>query len=91
VTSGATPSAGINVAVASTARIYDFWLGGKDNSAARVVYVDIDDGFGLVGPGLVQVPYWRPEEVVPDARKVWFLGGVGRKPGLPNGREVTPA
>jgi S-adenosyl methyltransferase len=34
VTSGATPPVGINVAVASTARIYDFWLGGKDNFAA---------------------------------------------------------
>ena len=41
-------------------------------------------GLELVEPGLVQVPYWRPEEPEPpDADKVWFLGGaIGRKPGL---------
>jgi hypothetical protein len=37
-------------------------------------------GLELVEPGLVQVPYWRPEEPEPaDADKVWFLGAVGRK------------
>jgi SAM-dependent methyltransferase len=40
-------------------------------------------GLELVDPGLVQVPYWRPDEPEPaDAGNVWFLGGVGRKPGL---------
>lgn len=39
-------------------------------------------GLELVEPGLVQVPYWRPDEPAPaDAGKVWFLGAVGRKPG----------
>jgi hypothetical protein len=38
-------------------------------------------GFELVEPGLVQVPYWRPDEPEsPDAGKVWVLGAVGRKP-----------
>jgi hypothetical protein len=37
-------------------------------------------GLDLIEPGLVQVPYWHPEEEVPDAGKVWFLGGVGCKP-----------
>jgi hypothetical protein len=38
-------------------------------------------GLELVEPGLVQVPYWRPDERVPaDADKVWILGGVGHKP-----------
>jgi hypothetical protein len=38
-------------------------------------------GLELVEPGLVQVPYWRPEEPEPvDADKVWFLSAVGRKP-----------
>jgi S-adenosyl methyltransferase len=40
-------------------------------------------GMELVEPGLVQVPYWRPDEPEPpDAGKVWVLGGVGHKPGL---------
>ena len=38
-------------------------------------------GFELADPGLVQVPYWRPDEPgSPDAGKVWVLGAVGRKP-----------
>lgn len=38
-------------------------------------------GLELVGPGLVQVPRWRPVNPEPaDAEKVWILGGVGRKP-----------
>lgn len=38
-------------------------------------------GFELVDPGLVRVPYWRPDEPEsPDASKVWVLGAVGRKP-----------
>jgi S-adenosyl methyltransferase len=45
-------------------------------------------GFELVEPGLVQVPYWRPDDPEsPDADKVWVLGGVGRKPGLSAGTE----
>jgi hypothetical protein len=40
-------------------------------------------GLEFVEPGLVQVPYWRPDEPEsPDAGKVWVLGAVGRKPGL---------
>jgi hypothetical protein len=39
-------------------------------------------GMELVEPGLVQVPYWRPEKPESaDADKVWFLGAVGRSPG----------
>ena len=38
-------------------------------------------GLELVEPGLVQVPYWRPEEPEPaDADKAWVLGAVGRYP-----------
>ncbi len=39
-------------------------------------------GLELIEPGLVQVPYWRPDEPeTPGAGKVWVLGAVGRKPG----------
>ena len=41
-------------------------------------------GLELIEPGVVQVPYWRPDEPEPhDADKVWILGGVGRKRSSP--------
>lgn len=45
-------------------------------------------GLDLIDPGLVQVPYWRPDDEPSDAEKVWILGGLARKPGLdlPHGR-----
>ncbi|MEV4255604.1 SAM-dependent methyltransferase [Spirillospora sp. NPDC049652] len=37
--------------------------------------------FEMVDPGLVWVPWWRPEEEpAEDSDLVWFLGGVARKP-----------
>jgi hypothetical protein len=41
------------------------------------------DGFGLVDPGLVYIPQWRPDspdDVPADPGKFWCLVGVGRKP-----------
>jgi hypothetical protein len=38
------------------------------------------DGLELVEPGVVQLPYWRPDgEVDPSASKIWLYAGVGRK------------
>lgn len=38
------------------------------------------DGLRLVEPGLVQLPYWRPDGAVDaDASKIWLYAGVGRK------------
>jgi hypothetical protein len=40
------------------------------------------DGFGLVPPGLVYVPQWRPDspgDVPEDPSRLWALVGVGRK------------
>ena len=43
------------------------------------------DGFDLVEPGLVQLPWWRPDTadgtVPADSEKVWIYAGVGIKPG----------
>jgi hypothetical protein len=37
--------------------------------------------FQMAEPGLVWVPWWRPEiEPAQDSDLVWFLGGVARKP-----------
>jgi hypothetical protein len=38
------------------------------------------DGLLLIEPGLVQLPYWRPDGAVgADASKIWLYAGVGRK------------
>jgi len=38
------------------------------------------DGTRLLEPGLVQIPWWRPDgEVPPDSEKIWIYGGVGYK------------
>jgi hypothetical protein len=62
----------------------------RENVAPGATLRDRDEilrfftGLELVEPGLVQVPYWRPEEAItPDAAKVWILGGVGHVPGKP--------
>lgn len=40
------------------------------------------DGFDLVEPGLVQVPFWRPDTPPPArSEEVGFYGGVARKTG----------
>ncbi len=39
------------------------------------------EGFELAGPGLVYMPAWRLDGVVPaDPERAWFFAGVGRKP-----------
>jgi SAM-dependent methyltransferase len=39
------------------------------------------DGFDLVDPGLVQIPWWRPDaDPEPDSDRIWIYGGVSRKP-----------
>jgi hypothetical protein len=38
------------------------------------------DGFRLVDPGVVQLPFWRPDgDVGASASKIWLYAGVGRK------------
>ncbi len=61
----------------------------KKNVAQGSTLRDLDEivrfftGFELVEPGLVQVPYWHPDDPEPpDAGNVWILGAVGRKPSL---------
>jgi S-adenosyl methyltransferase len=46
-------------------------------------------GLDLIEPGLVQVPHWRPDAEPSNAGEVWILGGVGRKPGLGDGRRLN--
>ena len=38
------------------------------------------DGLDLVEPGVVQLPWWRPDGEVPeDSDRIWLYAGVGRK------------
>ncbi|MFF5258332.1 SAM-dependent methyltransferase [Actinomadura viridis] len=38
------------------------------------------EGFGLLDPGIVQLPLWRPDgPVTPDLDRIWMYGAVGRK------------
>jgi hypothetical protein len=38
------------------------------------------DGLDLVEPGVVQLPFWRPEgDIGDDPSKIWLYAGVGRK------------
>jgi hypothetical protein len=38
------------------------------------------DGLDMAEPGVVQLPFWRPEgDTEGDPSKIWLYGGVGRK------------
>jgi hypothetical protein len=38
------------------------------------------DGLDMAEPGVVQLPFWRPEgDIEGDPAKIWLYGGVGRK------------
>jgi S-adenosyl methyltransferase len=39
------------------------------------------DGLAMVEPGLVQIPWWRPDGELPEeSEMIWIYGGIGRKP-----------
>ena len=62
--------------VAHPARVYNYWLGGKDNFAAAYY-----TGLEMVEPGLVQLPRWRPDADDPDPGPVLSAYcAVARKP-----------
>ena len=59
---------------------------GQGRTRSRAEILRFFDGFDLVDPGLVYVPQWRPDspaDVPSDPSALWFLVGVGRKPGTP--------
>ena len=60
---------------------------GYDQAAAPFVLRTRDqvnrlfDGLTMADPGLVQLPFWRPDaDVEGDPAKIWLYAGVGRKP-----------
>jgi hypothetical protein len=65
------------------ARIWNYWLGGKDNYAAdREIGDAVSAVFPeLVEPGIVPLTQWRPENVeVGQIEHIDAYCGVGRKP-----------
>ena len=47
---------------------------------SREVVERFFDGLDMVEPGVVQLPYWRPEgDIEGDPSKIWLYAGVGRK------------
>ncbi|HEU5428199.1 MAG TPA: SAM-dependent methyltransferase [Actinocrinis sp.] len=48
----------------------------------RTQFAAFFEGTQLLEPGIVQVPYWQPDDgVPPEAASVWSYGAVGRKTG----------
>jgi hypothetical protein len=78
----------LDTSVAHPARVYDYWLGGKDNFAAdreaaeQVIAANptvlrFFDGLEMVEPGVVPLPQWHgPGSEYP----IPCYAGMGRKP-----------
>jgi S-adenosyl methyltransferase len=47
---------------------------------SREVVEGLFDGLDMVEPGVVQLPFWRPEgDIEGDPSRIWLYAGVGRK------------
>jgi hypothetical protein len=83
---------GFDTSVAHQARMYDYWLGGKDNFAAdrkaaeesgtptapQAQALEFFTGLGMVDPGVVELRRWRPSIESTRVTPGWC--GLGRKP-----------
>jgi SAM-dependent methyltransferase len=68
--------------VRAAQRVYSSGAPSRGRARSRAEILRFFDGFGLVDPGLVYVPQWRPDcptDVPADPSQLWFLVGVGRK------------
>ncbi len=74
-----------DTSVAHSARVHNYWLGGKDNFAADRAAGDavIAAYPGIVAsvrePGVVAVPHWRPASEIEARAHSAMWGGVGLK------------
>jgi hypothetical protein len=70
---------GFDARVAHPARVYDYWLGGKDNfEADRIAGEETIAAYP--DPGVVKVTEWRPESAVEAEGPTSLWAGVARKP-----------
>ena len=63
-------------------KVYNSSVSTQAHIRSRAQILRLFDGFGLVDPGLVYMPLWRPDspaDVPSDPSKFWCLAGVGRK------------
>ena len=68
----------LDTGTAHIARVYDYWLGGKDNFAAEVT--SFFDGLELVDPGVTPIQQWRPDTPQEANAVAAMWGGVAIKP-----------
>jgi hypothetical protein len=61
-------------AMAHSARVHDYWLGGKDNFAADRAAGELQE------PGVVAVQQWRPGSDLEARARSAMWGAVARKP-----------
>ena len=64
-------------------KVYNSSVSTRAQMRSREEILRFFDGFGLVDPGLVYVPLWRPDpgaDVSGDPGRFWILAGAGRKP-----------
>ncbi len=67
----------------ATEKVYQRGVPSRGRTRSRAEIMAFFAGFGLVEPGLVYLPQWRPDapgDVPADAAKYWFLAGVASKP-----------
>ena len=79
------PLDAVDTTAAHSARVWNYWLGGKDNFAPDRIagdrLMEIFEGLELVEPGLVSCTRWRPAPDDPQANvDVPQFCGVARKP-----------
>jgi S-adenosyl methyltransferase len=74
--------AGVDSTRPNAARMYDYYLGGKDNFAAyRAAVARFFGDWPLIDPGLVELwPYPTLPDTVPEALEGTIWSGVARKP-----------
>jgi S-adenosyl methyltransferase len=63
-------------------KVYNRGVATNVHVRSRADILRFFDGFGLVDPGLVYIPHWRPDspaDVPDDASRSWALVGVGRR------------
>jgi hypothetical protein len=79
------PAPKIDTTVPHSARIWNYWLGGKDvgNDPYELRSPEQIEGFftgrTLVDPGAVPLAEWRPDPSLFPPTRVNTPGGVGRK------------
>jgi hypothetical protein len=69
--------------VQAAAKVFNRSVATQSHARSRAEILRLFGDFGLVEPGLVHMPLWRPDspaDVPSDPARYWCLAGVARKP-----------